>query len=252
MNWLRLYTDSLDNTKIQSLPGILYKAWGNLLCLCRISRGVLPPINVIAFRLRTTERQAQAWVDELVSRRLIDRNGDVLVMHDWNEHQYESDDAAQRMKRHRKRKRDGIVTFPVTSPVTSPVQECPVPEQIQNRTEQKQREPPNKISTASFEYPVTSAALSSADPTIDKVFAGQIIEACVQAYCSVSDAKFSLTDALIAQAVGVAAEKKSNGRKPGGGLLIRTIPNVITNWAQRGLPISRRDDNPFEVQYDQF
>lgn len=91
MNWLRLYTDSLDNAKVQALPGTLYKAWGNLLCLCRIYGGALPSLSIISFRLRTSEKQAQSWIDELIQRRLIDRNGDELVMHEWDEHQYESD-----------------------------------------------------------------------------------------------------------------------------------------------------------------
>lgn len=121
----------------------------------------------------------------------------------------------------------------------------------------KPREPPTPIkrdvtSPSASEYPITASALSAADPTIDRMFAGQIITACVQAYCSVDDARFALTDELLAQAVGVASEKLVKGRKPGAGLLLKTTPNVIVNWARQGIPSPRHENNPHEVQYDQF
>ena len=58
MEWLRFYVNTLDNLKVQGLPGSIFKAWVNCLCLARINDGVLPSLDVIAFRLHCSTRQA--------------------------------------------------------------------------------------------------------------------------------------------------------------------------------------------------
>jgi hypothetical protein len=45
----------------------------------------------VAYRLRLTEKQAQAVLDELVSARLIEWDGQSYLMHDWEEWQFDSD-----------------------------------------------------------------------------------------------------------------------------------------------------------------
>lgn len=91
--WFRVYSEALDNPKLQRLSGSAFKGWFNLACLANVSepRGALPPLPVIAFRLRLSERQAKALLEELVAARLVDVTGDGYALHHWDTWQYESD-----------------------------------------------------------------------------------------------------------------------------------------------------------------
>lgn len=107
MEWLRFYVSTLDNPKVQGLPGGLFKAWVNCLCLARLNDGVLPSVDVIAFRLRCTTRQAEQWRDDLVQRKLADPTPDgAYRMHDWDQHQYVSDGSTERVRKHRRIRRE--------------------------------------------------------------------------------------------------------------------------------------------------
>lgn len=105
MHWFRLYTDVLHDPKVQRLPGDLFKAWVNLLCLASQSDGRLPKIEDIAFSLRINERDAQNSVTELVSRGLLDDREGVVTPHNWAIHQKNSDSSTERMRRLRAIKR---------------------------------------------------------------------------------------------------------------------------------------------------
>lgn len=109
MKWFRFYSDALDNPKVQRLPGELFKAWVNILCLANRSkaRGVLPPLEDVAFALRLSEEQAAEVIAELVRRGLLDERDDGTGPHDWLELQpeYETPRAAAERKR-RQRDRD--------------------------------------------------------------------------------------------------------------------------------------------------
>jgi hypothetical protein len=136
LDWLRLYTNTLESNKIQSLPPTLFRTWVNLLCVCRIFDGTLPDNSEIAFRLRTSRSQAEKSLSELRGRGLIDQLPDGrLTMHDWEQHQYESDDAATRQRRYREKKK----TTPLRNVSRDRDATCPVPEQ--SRTEQTQNRP---------------------------------------------------------------------------------------------------------------
>jgi hypothetical protein len=109
MDWLRFYVSALDSAKVQALPGALFKAWVNCLCLARINDGCLPTTDVIAFRLRCSERQAEQWRDELTARKLIDITPDGAHRpHNWDVHQYVSDGSTQRVRKHREKRRNAV------------------------------------------------------------------------------------------------------------------------------------------------
>src|SRR6185369_13505210 len=92
LDWLRYYTDTLESSKVQSLPPVLFKAWVNLLCVARIFNGAIPDNGEAAFRLRCSEKQCADWIAELQRRNLFERNdAGSIVPHDWDEHQYSSD-----------------------------------------------------------------------------------------------------------------------------------------------------------------
>jgi len=99
--WLRLYTDILENRKVQKLPPELFKGWINLLALTKENDGLLPSIEDVAFRLRMSDEQAESLVEALVERGLLDSDGERLTPHNWDGRQYMDTTAAERAKRYR-------------------------------------------------------------------------------------------------------------------------------------------------------
>jgi len=148
--WFRMYSDALDDPKVQRLPGDLFKAWVNLLCLANRNDGVLPPIEDIAFSLRMSQDVTVTVTTELVARGLLDDH-DGLAPHNWAERQFKSDtpeSAAERKRAQRAREKTQEKPLNVTpdvtechsdshSEVTPPEQSRA--EQIQSRAEQTAR-----------------------------------------------------------------------------------------------------------------
>lgn len=91
--WFRFYSEAADSIKIHELPDRLVKPWLIMLCVANVNtpRGSLPSIDRIAFKLRVKEDKAQALLDELVKRRLIDFDGGAYVMHEWEDWQKDRD-----------------------------------------------------------------------------------------------------------------------------------------------------------------
>jgi len=106
--WFRLYTDILNDPKVQRLKPEDFKHWINLLCIAKEGDGLLPSIEDTAFRLRITEADAQRLIEELVKRGLIDQTeGGLLEPHNWDSRQFISDEdptAAIRARRYRTNK----------------------------------------------------------------------------------------------------------------------------------------------------
>jgi hypothetical protein len=122
--WLRLYTEVLNDPKVQRLDGDTFKGWVNLLCVAKESsgNGTLPTLSDIAFYLRTDANTAGQLVQRLIEAGLIDYDGERYVMHGWNQRQYESDNdptATERKRRERDRKRDVTDNVTDMSRVTS-------------------------------------------------------------------------------------------------------------------------------------
>jgi hypothetical protein len=152
MEWFRFYESTLDNVKIQCLPGEIVKGWLNLLCLANSGNGVLPPLRVIAFRLRLGEPDTQALLQILLREGLIDQREGYLEMHDWAEYQRVSDNSADRTRRYRERQSVKMISqstgengakTTVTSQVTSPSRER---DALETETEQRRREIDKSIS----------------------------------------------------------------------------------------------------------
>lgn len=168
MNWLRFYTDSLDNPKVQRLSPELFRAWVNMLCLARLHDGILPPIEDIAFRLRVTTTRAAEWVSALTERRFLEQEGDSVIPHDWDEHQYPSDDSAGRKRRQRARQKTGQSRDMSRDNVgTSPVLD-------QNRIEQSRAEQNGRSAPPASpvpEKPPDPPCSSSASDTATRMYA---------------------------------------------------------------------------------
>ena len=115
--WFRFYDCALDDPKVQKLPAELFKIWVNLLCVASRNDGLLPPIDDLAFMLRKDASALSLHVSELQVIGLIDESEQGLTPHNWSTRQYQSDNSAERVRKHREAKRHSNV---------SPVTECNV------------------------------------------------------------------------------------------------------------------------------
>jgi len=108
--WLRINEDCIDNPKILKLPEALRWQWVALLCVASKNDGVLPPLDDVALCLRVPEAKAAEFITKLVKAKLIDKDGDVFVPHNWSKRQYKTDGSdptnAKRQKRYRDRHRN--------------------------------------------------------------------------------------------------------------------------------------------------
>jgi hypothetical protein len=122
--WFRFYDDAINDPKVQRLSAEMFRAWVNMLCLASKYGGAIPKAD-IAFALRASDKGAQAIVDCLIERNLLDDRGDIVTPHNWDGRQYKSDvtdpTAADRQKRYRKSRnadRNATVTPTVTVTAT--------------------------------------------------------------------------------------------------------------------------------------
>ncbi len=117
--WFRLYSEVVNDPKVQKLPCEDFRAWVNLLCLASENDGKLPPIEDVAFALRMTLDGARTVVERLSSGGLIDRvsggaDGYHYAPHGWAKRQYKSDTSTERVKRFRQRSETVSETPPET------------------------------------------------------------------------------------------------------------------------------------------
>lgn len=105
--WFRFYDDAINDAKILGLSDALFRAWVTLLCLASKNGGALPPAKDISLVLRMKQGAVGVWLAGLFAAGLLDKREDgSFVPHNWEERQYRSDSSAERMKRHRDKKRD--------------------------------------------------------------------------------------------------------------------------------------------------
>ena len=104
--WFRFYQTALDDPRVQRLSGDAFKAWVNLLCLTSRNGGTLPPIDDIAFALRTTELEADLIVKQLIAAHLLEMTDEGLTPIDWHDRQFLDKTNAQRQRAFRGRKKE--------------------------------------------------------------------------------------------------------------------------------------------------
>lgn len=121
MAWFRVYDNLIDNPKVMRLKPDLFRALVSLWCLAKRYGGKLPPVHDIAFALRVNETKVTAWIEELKQSGLVDEAADgTLTPHDWNDHQYSSDNVTERVRKHRAKHREPVPrnrdeTFPTNT-----------------------------------------------------------------------------------------------------------------------------------------
>jgi hypothetical protein len=107
MQWFRMHHEVLDDPKVQTLGGELFKHWVNVLALTCRCGGRLPALRQIAFALRLTIPQAERVVEQLKDAGLIDELDGELAPHNWSGRQYAKAASTLRVQRLRERRRNG-------------------------------------------------------------------------------------------------------------------------------------------------
>jgi hypothetical protein len=137
MKWFRLWHDLVDNQKIQTLPPAVFMGYINSLCIAsrNTPRGTLPKLPKYAFQMRMSQNEAQKMLEKLESRGFLHKTEDGYSIHDWEEHQRNSDNIAVRVQRHREKSN-------VTGNVTDNVSETEAETDFgaQNREEERREE----------------------------------------------------------------------------------------------------------------
>lgn len=112
MKWFRFYTEALHHPKVQRLPPQLFKHWVNLLCLVaqEETHGEVPSVSDVAYHLKVKEPAVLNLIDQLVGLQLLDRDDDGVFVHNWDERQPRSDDAAERMRNLRRTRSEHVRT----------------------------------------------------------------------------------------------------------------------------------------------
>jgi len=104
MRWLRLYDDVINDPKVLRLPEATRWHWVAVLCVASKHDGALPPLDELAFYLRTTPAKATVILNTLVKGGLLDKTEVGFAPHNWSGRQYKSDGSAERVKRHREKR----------------------------------------------------------------------------------------------------------------------------------------------------
>lgn len=123
MQWFRFYGEAVNDPKVQSLPGDLFKTWVNILCLASQHNGQVK-IDLLPFLLRCHKSVTDPQIGALRESGLIKVVGYYIIPNGWEKRQYKSDTSKERTRRYRDR------TCDVTESVT-----VTAPEQIQNQKE---------------------------------------------------------------------------------------------------------------------
>lgn len=108
--WFRVHTDGpasiLRNRKLQTLPPPLFKWLVNLWAFACRNDGCLPTLEDIAWELHVPLPAVSKIVSELTEKRFLEQVDGAWVVHDWSDHQFESDSSTERVRKFRERKRN--------------------------------------------------------------------------------------------------------------------------------------------------
>ena len=126
MQWFRMYTEFSTDPKVQMLSEVMQRRLVMLFCMRASNSLVTLHETEIAFQLRVSDDELKETKRLFVSKGFIDESWNVL---NWDKRQFRSDSSAERVSRHREKKRKES-----NGDVTLQKQRSNAPEQ--NRTEQ--------------------------------------------------------------------------------------------------------------------
>lgn len=118
--WFRMYSDVVNNPKVQLLPDDVFKMWVNILCIASENGGILPSNEELAFKLRASLQCVLHVTKTLIEAKLLtvtkNQHGETIAPYNWQKRQYKSDGSADRVKRYRDRKKAVTCNAVVTPP----------------------------------------------------------------------------------------------------------------------------------------
>ena len=137
MKWFRCYTDIIDDHKINIMSAEAFKVMMFIFAYCseQDNDGIITEdAEKLMWRLRYLDENQQVIfnqsIGELIDLRVldVDEGTDCLIVLNWNTRQYKSDSSAERVRKHRAKKKASVlgdkanlcsdVTIDVTSNVT--------------------------------------------------------------------------------------------------------------------------------------
>lgn len=107
MDWLRLYTDILDDEKIAQLSDNQYRIFTFLMLMAseNDSGGIVTQSQQqIAWRLRMSVNRIKSAIDKLHQLNIISFENNIITFINWHKRQYKSDNSTDRVKRFRNKK----------------------------------------------------------------------------------------------------------------------------------------------------
>jgi len=118
--WFRVHADGPSsitrNRKLQTLPPPLFKWLVNFWAFACRNDGCLPPVEDIAWEFRVSVPSVSKVVQELVTKGFLEQVDGVFVIHDWSDHQFETDHSTERVRKFRERKRNASSVSSTVSP----------------------------------------------------------------------------------------------------------------------------------------
>ena len=100
--WFRMYAEFATDPKVQMMPEVMQRRFVMLLCLRCGNGNVTLQDEEVAFQLRISNDEWLQTKAYLIDKGLID---DVGLPTNWDKRQYASDSSAERVARHREKKK---------------------------------------------------------------------------------------------------------------------------------------------------
>ena len=104
--WIRLYSEIIDDPKVQLLEPDHFRMWINFMCLASDNGGKVELSKQVSWRLRVSDDGLNHCISVLTAAGLLDEDdaGGVWI-HNWKERQFESDDQTSRSRQWRKKQK---------------------------------------------------------------------------------------------------------------------------------------------------
>jgi hypothetical protein len=138
--WFRFYVNAIDDLEISKLSDGLYRIWVGMMCLTSEHGGTLPAADVIAFRLRRSEKSINEALKKLIEVGLLDATDAGTRPHNWDTFQYKSDNSTERANASKQRKRNVGCNVAGTLGATAPEREGDTDTESEAESEESESE----------------------------------------------------------------------------------------------------------------
>ena len=103
IRWLRLWTDFVDNFRVNMVSEIMQARLVKLWCIHRRGHLVGAPLEQVAFEIRLSVEETEKTIEKLIAAGLLEAD---RTPHGWDKRQRQYDNDAKRMREARQRKKE--------------------------------------------------------------------------------------------------------------------------------------------------